>query len=356
MDKLGQLIHNVPAITTLQRTTEDRINEISHGTLCVAMLIEALEAHNILEETHITHLSISDGYQPRSYMGLQSSLKYCVERKPDLVSISVGIYGRNGAKELNKILPNLNETLFVAAASNTFQLTYPAALPTVLGVKQLPSYRNIRYSKSLYIPDGIDLLANLKETPLMKNLKKDYGIDCTGSNSVLIPQVSAEIVAQSIEKGKKPTKYLALNWLAQNISAEFDFYFPRISGEDEDNKVPIILFPYQDGEKKEVIQKAFQLKRAFESRMDSCSIISDLFTCADFVTGYYRLDTKRPADCISYYQYAVSDSLILVFAKTDVIKDCPYDLLISDWRDISIQKLCFLILQKFPEEEDNENE
>lgn len=99
----------------------------------------------------------------------------------------------------------------------------------------------------------------------MDVFQKEYGIICCNSNSILPPQVCAEIVAKYIETGKEPTKDLALKWLTNELETkEGKFYLPCSSKKRTMKKNPFILLPYTHSIAGEALEKAQELKRVFE--------------------------------------------------------------------------------------------
>lgn len=347
MDKLKKLVPDVPTIKTIQKEAVLINQEISHGTICLAILLESLKKCAVIDKVSVEHFSVSENGNPRTYAALLNALRYCINKRFNIISMSIGVFGRICAQDIHPIVNKLQDTLIVAAASNIGRITYPASMPTVLGVKSATDPLAPRFSVVDAPPDGIELVANIPDTSVMKAIHERYDVTCSGSNSILVPQVSAEIISQSIKYAQKPTKRIATNWLSMNTKVGKEYYNPQLGGIGEEYIVPAIAFPYHVDETSKVIYKAFQLKRIFENQDYLCAIISDIFTSNDFIQGYYQLDIKSPFDCISYYQYAVSDSLIVVFAQTALLQRCSCDLVISNWREMTSFELCQTILQRF---------
>ncbi len=107
----------------------------SHGTLCMAVLIETLRRLGVLQSVELHHFSIGCLSNRRSEHALLEGLEYCVDRDIDLVSCSVGLFQRLWAKPIISFLHQRDKPLVIAAAANNQHITYPAALPSVLGVK-----------------------------------------------------------------------------------------------------------------------------------------------------------------------------------------------------------------------------
>ena len=96
---------------------------ISHGTICMALLIETSLEQGILENVRFIHISIHNSTGQNSLALLLKAFEYCDIIQPDIISMSVGIFDRLYAK---KMLPFLNrwrgKTLVFASASNDIRL------------------------------------------------------------------------------------------------------------------------------------------------------------------------------------------------------------------------------------------
>lgn len=327
----------------------------NHGTLCTALLANSLHHLELANCVNITHFSISTSQTGRSYEMLLKAFDYCGEHNVDILSLSVGLSNRIYSQEMWSHISNLSHTLIVAAASNSFTLTYPAAFSEVLGIKRAESAGMPKYTQRFLPPDGIEVIANFPANFLVDVFQKEYGIICCNSNSVLPPQVCAEIVAKYIETGKEPTKDLALKWLTNGLETkEEKFYLPCSSKKKDDEKIPIILLPYTDSIAGEALEKAQELKRVFEKNDYACAIISEIFDVCDQIYGFYRLDLEQCTECIKYYQSALSDSLILVLSTK--CHGGPIDMIITEWLDCDTTELYQYILHNFSTEVADEDQ
>ena len=156
---------------------------ISHGTLCTALLIEALVKYEILEQVEITHFSVADSSGEKSFMAIMAALEYCAAHEIDLVSMSVGMVSQARTKDMLPVLERLNHTVVVAAASNRFALTYPAAMPQVIGVKRAMQRQDDEIDRISNPIDGIDIVADLPETDVMKLFYERCNIAYRKSNA-----------------------------------------------------------------------------------------------------------------------------------------------------------------------------
>lgn len=320
---------------------------ITHGTLCTALLIEAIQAVEIADKIELTHLSISEKEELRSYSALLRALDYCIQNGSDIISMSVGIQSRTNLGDLFKRIEKLDHTLIVAAASNSYKLTYPASLPSVLGVRQALKNTGPLFCQRVYPPDGIDLIANLPYTATLKKLESDYGIYYGNSNSVIPPQIVAQVALAALKYNKKPSKEFALKILTEGGERynEDEYDFPCLRYVDENEKIPIILLQHDDNFS--LLEKVIDLQREFEKREYSCCVISDDISENDFVNGYYCLKVPQADDCVQYYQNVVSDSLILLYINKNICKISSIDLQIDRWEKRANADICSEILAYF---------
>lgn len=334
-------------ITALQNNGSDM--EISHGTLCMALLIEALNKYRVADRVHITHFSVADNSGEKSYSGLITALNYCADNKVDIVSVSIGVLGRVCAKEMRQILDRMNNTVVVAAEANHFVLTYPAALPQVIGVKRALKSGE-KYLEWVSNPaDGIDLIADYPDTPVIQKLRERYNYWIGESNSILVPQICAQMAAFFLKDTSIPTKASALRFLAEKprVRIAADYRLPEYTRMNSDDQIPSVLLPYEGELTDSVLNRVISLQKAFEREEYACSILSDLQDESDFENGWYTIDTSHLKACLTYYQRVVSDSLLLVLVHKRNSDELPCDLCVEHWMQSETVNLYSRILKYF---------
>lgn len=328
--------------------TDTAFPKISHGTICMSLLVEALQDHKLLDCVHLIHLSVSTDRELRSYSKMLQAIKYCMEHHVDIVSISIGVFQRSLGIELANNINN--QSLYVAATANDFTITYPASMPEVLGVRYARDKIKSVYKISSAPSDGVDIDARLPETSVMKLIEEKYGIRTQESNSAVAPRVCAELVAAELKIGKPLTKEIALEWLAKRGTIDKGgFQVPYAMRKAEDDKCPTVFLPV-DNTDNEQINKIIALQKHFEARGYTCGVISDFFAVSDFLQGRYRLNSSHIAESIDYYQSTTSENLFLLFAKEKLFSEEMVDWCIPKWWNKHQSELCDMILQKFPEE------
>lgn len=272
---------------------------ISHGTLCTALLVETLKKYNCENLVEIIFYSIVDEKGNKSYANLLKALQYCVSQDFELVSLSMGVLGINGAKEIQVILENLKSTLVICAASNNGLLTYPAALTETIGVKRSLSKDRKMIEWVENPADGIELIVNFSETQLLQLLLEKYGYIIKDSNSILVPQICGKLAMHALKSKKLLTKKNVCTYLGASLRRRDidDYKLPLGITIDT---IPVIIFPYDCNNKEFACDFAVSLQSKFENEGYICSLLSDLFDEMNFVLGRYVIDMDNPHECISY--------------------------------------------------------
>lgn len=263
------------------------------------------------------HFSIGYLANRRSEHALLEGLKYCADQKFDLVSCSVGIFQRLWAAPIISFLHGREKPLVIAAAANSRHITYPAALPSVLGVKLAEEPFTKPCSVSIPL-DGMDLLAQCSESDVLDQM--GYGF----SNSILVPQICAQ-AAKLVLEGVPAEKEQILSALTNKARIQ-SLEKPILFGpQNPDDEPPVVLLPYSGASYTERFRQAVELQRKFEENDYSCAVLSDRLQAADFETGYFPVDPQDMKRDISYYTRAAEHSLFLLVTEQDAPCDLRFD-------------------------------
>lgn len=304
---------------------------VNHSTLCTALLIEGLYMKKILNKVQIMNISITNRYGEKTLHALISALDYCNKHDFDILSISVGVLNLLYAKQMIPLLQQGKETIVVAAAANNFSLTYPAAFPTVIGVKRAVHNTKKQLQVVKNPIDGIDLIMSYTDTPLLYRLRREYKLDYQDSNSILVPRVCAEITDIVIQSGTKLTKEDILCFFSKLArSGSFCVNLDYSSKKIQYKNVPIVLFYYNDKNKNDRYHLLKKLQRKFEIKDYSCSILCDFILKSDFENGWYKIYTENIAQEINYYTNMTTDSIIFLLINSKTEESFCYDILIND--------------------------
>ncbi len=311
----------------------------SHGTLCMAVLIEALQKFGLLQNVELYHFSIGFIANRRSEHALLEGLEYCAECDIDIVSCSVGLLQRLWATPIISFLHQREKPLVIAAAANNQHITYPAALPSVLGVKISEGPPATPCSVAAP-PDGIDLLARCSESKVLDKIGYDF------SNSILAPQICAQ-AAKHLLRGVLPEKEAMLTALTNGAQIKSSEKPVLIGSVDSDDDPPVVLLPHSDESYVDRFHLAVQFQQKFEESDYSCAVLSDRLEAADFETGHFPVDPQYIDRDISYYVHITEYSLFLLVAEQSASCDLRLDE--DEMSADQIQQLFNKILAAFPD-------
>lgn len=109
----------------------------THGTLCLALLVEFLKIKVDIKQVEFTSISIINKKGKQEINDFISALKWCCNKNYDLILLSVGVKTSVYTDAFTPIIKRLKskKSIIVAATSNDGRLTYPACLNSVIGVK-----------------------------------------------------------------------------------------------------------------------------------------------------------------------------------------------------------------------------
>lgn len=337
---------------------------INHCTICTALLLEGLIRHNIDKAVEITCIPITNYKGEKNLKNLILSLDYCAKQKFDIISMSIGLLNHLYTIPLINRINNVKDTIIVCAASNDFTITFPACLSAVIGVK-----RN-RYNKENIIVkdpiDGIDMVKSYNDTSLLLNIKKKYKINYENSNSILVPQICAEIAKTMITSPKLiKGKTQLLNTIKGYTMKKIYNVSMSDSGIDK-QEIPIISIEYTN--KDYIIKKqiTYIIKSELETKGFSCSIIHDRLTRSDFNNSWFKIETSSLCEHLKYYQRFLNDSFLILLIDNNNINnniDNLLDLKLLNDNVINavphkedIQRIIEHLLNSFEIEEDKDYE
>lgn len=304
---------------------------VNHGTLCTALLIEGLHNRNILDKVQICNISIANENGNNTLQGLIEALEYCSHHKFHMISMSVGVLNLLYAKQLIPLLHHLNNAVIVAATANDFLLTYPAAFQTVIGVKRAVNKMRNLIEVSKEPPDGIELIMSYTKTPILSKIEKEYGLTYEDSNSILVPQICAEIADYALRSKMKLTKESVLQLFTKSWGfGRNNEYQHSFAGKESSDSIPVVLFQYDityQNNRYELLQR---LQKHFEKEGYSCAILCDFIKVSDFENGWYKIGSKNIKDEIAYYLNLVSDSVLFLLINNNIAWDYCFDMLIEE--------------------------
>lgn len=282
---------------------------LGHGTICEEILIEALIHFNILDCVDLFHFSVGSVYNQDSIEFFLQGLNYCKENEIDLISCSLGMCNRSFAKKMFPILAEMDKPLIIAANANSQKITYPAALPSVLGVKEsMDTQHRIIAVKDPY--DGIDLVYPFHKTLLFQNSGYEP------SNSLVVPQCCAQVAKLALQ-GVTCDKEHIIDALSNDSCNSFENKPNTFDGFTANETIPIIMFHTSASLLSNRLNVAIQLQTAFQTEGFSCAIMSNYFSSSDFEAGHFRIDTNTFDQDISYFYHATEHDLFLLVSDIE---------------------------------------
>ena len=331
---LNQLITYDPKCLSIYQSQNYSLSTLpTHGTLCLALLIEALE-NRVKDKYHITYWTIKHDDALGDIFSFLYTLKNCVEYPPDLLLLSVGFYNRMGLQDLDRFFGKLDHTVAICASSNKQRLTFPASLDSVIGVKTKWSCGNQPYIERVKNPvDGIELSAWFPESAVMRKLRLYYNYPSQYSNSILPPQLCG-IAANSILKHKTViTKENIMNALSQSVcEIPLLSQLSRFDTAERGDLIPIVGMCYSSIDQIEVVfEKARQIQNAFANDGYPCSLVCDFLIQPDYPNGIHVLDKTEPNNHLVVLEHILSDSLILATINEKNIKNMHLDYILYDY-------------------------
>lgn len=242
----------------------------SHGTLCTALLMEFLEK-NHTADYRVFSVSILNRNHGQEIGEFCAALEWCVVQKMDVVLMSIGVKIPVYAKRFLPLLDRAKEqgTVLLAAASNAFEITYPACYEDVIGIKKSGCYgiKAIREPKG-----GIDLEGNFEASCVMDRYSKWIGEPYGVSNSFALPYIAASICSLLQRNGK-----MGKRDLVGYFSETKDKNLPPVSYMKE--AIPKIAVIYRECAGKNLKSALEDIVLRFEEKGYSCICAADWENC-----------------------------------------------------------------------------
>jgi hypothetical protein len=288
----GKCIEAYKIIDTVCVLDEDDTGNygLNHGTVCASILAE------FACDTEI--LSISLGEQEKlPVQNLEAALKWCANNQIDVICMSIGV---TSFLELSHLFPLFNSLIkqgimVAAAASNDGRITYPASLPSVIGVRHVngASKRMTIINNPI---DGIDIEAELPKSNILIKLREDFNFINPITNSMVTPYVTAKIIEFIVRGNKSNPLYNLKQSFGAYMNAEFRETGKSSSSIPKENipavleniSVPIIALIYDDEQPDD---KRLDTEQIDTERLDTERLDTERLDTERLDTE--RLDTER---------------------------------------------------------------
>lgn len=242
----------------------------NHGTVCLALLCEFLNRFHLLSRVELFTASIADAKGVQTVALLEDALCLCFVQGADLVCLSAGFYRYCSARRILALLRRHPHCLVIAAQSNESQITYPASLPHVLGVRYDPQLPPGQFSFIPHAADGIEIAAALPASRVLSQL----GYTSFTANSFIPPYLAAQLVHLAQRDGLFRRPQAIRRFFRENLAA-------GVSGSSvckapcPCDLPPIVLFPYRKAARESVWSFAAKLQRLFLHGDYDCALLGE---------------------------------------------------------------------------------
>lgn len=200
----------------------DDIN--SHGTLCYQIFRDAVKPPYRL----ISIKALDNATGTGSHKALFAALEWCISQDIDLINMSMGTRQYTDFEPIAKRVERLTKPIIVAACCNQNELTFPACLPQVIGVRHCGN--EALRGKLSYLSNPYDQIEVMTHASVP-------------ANSCAAPVVSAYIyhyLSQGIRGIKEIRQNLAADSVRGTSFADYEFY-KGLLHTWEDVNIPVVL-------------------------------------------------------------------------------------------------------------------
>jgi hypothetical protein len=321
------------------------LQTINHGTLCAAILLEQLSKLGTVEYVEIVSISILDDRRCNSLQNLNQAIIWGITHKIDVISMSVGTKEFTFAKiMIDELKKNQeNHTIIIAAGANDDKITYPACLPSVIGVKTI-NKDNYKEYISLEPIDGLDVSSYIPKLEVLEKFDRDYNYASLATNSMLAPIITAYTANILIENDVRKRGLDAIKrYLAKSIKINMsDDIFPItvlinstiIVRPEIDIRIPVIAMVYNSSDRENIAVLANLLQKEFIKNEYNCACLSDRIMKNDFESNYFRLPLENTEVWVQFYTSFLNASVILILCDYKVLESHSY----SNYIDAIITK------------------
>lgn len=290
---------------------------LSHGTVCAAILTE------FAEDSELISISLADGGKPPLYH-FQAAILWCLNHSVDVICMSMGV---TSLLEINPLLPLFERLakkhiIVVAAASNDGWITYPASLPSVLGVryrkeepKGLPFYTTMIDNPV----DGIDIETDLPKSLVLQQLRENYHYSSAISNSMAAPFIAARII-ELIRKGyphsslsemkQSLVRYLGVGFKQGKEDTSYASQEELLS-DLKNLPYPIIGLVYREEQEYDAHRLVLSLQRMFFRNGFNAVLFSSVLE-GSIEENIFRLDERKLEEDFTMYTKLILPDLILL--------------------------------------------
>jgi len=201
-------------------------NQDTHAFACYRVFKRFVDAPYHLISIKVMDHETGTG----SKNSLLSALRWCAKQDIDLISMSMGTRQYLDFAHISEAVNALQNTIIVAACSNQNTLTFPACLPTVIGVRHCPEIALKGKFAYIHAPyDQIEMMTYVKNA----------------SNSSAAPIIAARVcgyLANGFSSLKIIRQKLKEDAVQDTSFVNYQFY-KSLLPEWEEVQVPVVALP-----------------------------------------------------------------------------------------------------------------
>ncbi|MFT4142890.1 MAG: S8 family serine peptidase [Mobilitalea sp.] len=296
---------------------------INHGTVCASLLSE------FAGDAELLSISLSEqGDLPVE--NLETALIWCMNNRVNVICMSIGI---SRLVEIKRLIPLFHmlaskRITIIAAGSNNDIITYPAALPTVIGVR----YKEQKGMSVIKNPiDGIDIEADMPQSRILIRLREAYNFVPPIANSIVTPYVTSKII-NFIKNNKN---YISLEHLKQDFGVyinadmkELKDNFSTASREEllsmlENLEIPVIGLIYdKDNHIDDMAQLSVSLHNILYCNDYNGVLLSTSLDC-NMEDNIFHIDENKIESDIIRYINITSSVIVLLHLPNSILFKHP---------------------------------
>ena len=307
---------------------------VTHGTRCYEIFRDNVQAPYHLVSIKVLNDTTGKG----TNKAMLTALHWCAKHDIELINMSMGTRQFSDFPPVVEAIENLSNKLVVAACSNSNTLTFPACLPTVIGVRHCEHthlQNNHIYIQNPY--DQIDVFVCTKDINLSDCGENSQTIYYSKlSNSLATPLITARIcdyISQEFVELDVIRQRLKADALDNCSFADYGLY-KSLLHKWEDLSIPIVAMLNNDSS---TINKLSALLDVFNR--DGYRAIALTNTCSANVSNLIFQLEWRGEGCVSvtdlimlYYNFALPDILFLhmdLHSLLSLAKELQLDIIIA---------------------------